>query len=120
MGLGKNQELSSYYFQALYPNQSHFFIGHAHNVYLEILAGIGLFGFVTWILWLLFAFRTLHSLKQPLKLCGFPVGILSAWIVFLVNGLTQVNFWEGKVLHQIAWVMGLTLYWASKRSPAAN
>ncbi|MBU6376699.1 MAG: hypothetical protein KGQ59_11925, partial [Bdellovibrionales bacterium] len=36
---------------------------------------------------------------------------LAAFIVFHLNGLTQVNFWEGKVQHQLFWVVAWVLFW---------
>ena len=39
-------------------------------------------------------------------------GWACAWIVFHLNGLTQVNFWEAKVQHQMAWVIAWSLLFA--------
>jgi O-antigen ligase len=113
VGLGKNHELSLYYFQQKYPHQTDFFIGHAHNIYLEMISGLGLFGFFAWILWLTAAICPLvRSCKNKLPL-NFSHGFLAAWTVFLINGVTQVNFWDGKVLHQVMWVTSLALLWSS-------
>ncbi len=110
VGFLKNQELSGYYFQSKYPDRKDFFIGHAHNVYLEVLAGLGGFGFLAWLLWIGWFFMALKQGGVESKVFSFYPGLSSAWIVFLVNGLTQVNFWEGKVLHQIMWIVGMTLH----------
>ncbi len=111
VGLLKNHELSYYYFRWLHPNQYDFFTGHAHNIYLEVLAGLGIFGAIAWLFWIGWVFFALKTaLRSPSQL-NFAYGILCAWIVLMMNGLTQVNFWEGKVLHQIMWSVGLTLFW---------
>ena len=45
-----------------------------------------------------------------------------AWLIrrSFDGGLTQVNFWESKVLHQIMWVTAWALVWAddSRGNPA--
>jgi O-antigen ligase len=124
VGLGKNQELSGYYFHSIHPEQTHFFVGHAHNLYLELLAGIGMVGTVLWMIWMgVIASGVLAVWRQSVSdlkgqfysaicfpIC-FPLGVLCAGSVFLINGMTQVNFWEGKVLHQVMWVVGMVLTW---------
>lgn len=105
VGLGKNQELSGYYFQALHPDQKEFFIGHAHAIYLEVLSGLGIFGTAAWIIFISVLFSRLRELISKKPTQDIYLGIFCALIVFLINGLTQVNFWEGKVLHQLMWVI---------------
>lgn len=105
IGFGKNLQTVTDYYQWKYPNEHHFFVGHAHSIYLELLAGLGIVGLIAGLLWLIWIFK---ALKKPTL---FSKGLLSAWIVFCINGLTQVNFWEGKVLHQVMWVTGMLLAW---------
>ena len=51
---------------------------------------------------------------------GFAWGLLCAWIVFQLNGLTQVNFWEGKVMHQMMWAVAWSFVWLiPARAPEA-
>jgi hypothetical protein len=47
---------------------------------------------------------------------GIGRGLFCAWIVLHLNGLTQVNVWEGKVEHQMAWALA----WALAGLIAAN
>jgi O-antigen ligase len=117
VGLGKNFHLSATYFESLHLPVTTFFVGHAHNTYIEILAGLGIFGTVAWVFWMGLIFRILWRIIRD-KSGGdhFAYGLFCAWIVFLINGLTQVNFWEGKVLHQVMWVTGLLLFWNSEKS----
>ncbi len=110
IGLGKNLITSSAYFQSHAQNgQGVFFVGHAHNVYLEILSGIGIFGFIAWLIWVCNVLNMARDALKRDRLNFIATGMICAWIVFLINGVTQVNFWEGKVLHQIMWMIGILL-----------
>jgi O-antigen ligase len=109
VGWHHNIELSGYYLMERHHVAS-VFSGHAHNNLLDVLGGTGLLGTLAWLAWCVLAFAIPISLAQ--KGTGFARGLVCAWIVFQLNGLTQVNFWEAKVLHQIAWVMAWTLAWA--------
>jgi len=35
--------------------------------------------------------------------------VVGGWFCLHLNGLTQANFWDAKVLHQIGWVTALTM-----------
>jgi len=95
------------------------FSGHAHNNMIEMLASTGLAGATAWTAYCLLVFfmlgTVIHRSRQgrgpPLH---FAPGLFCAWIIFHINGITQVNFWESKVLHQIAWVLALSLLWLGK------
>jgi O-antigen ligase len=86
-------------------------VGHAHNNFLEILGGTGLFGALAWLAWwagvLVLAWRA-RKISEPTQ---FALGVLAAFFVFHLNGLTQVNFWEAKVLHQLTFVIAWVLLW---------
>ena len=103
-----NHELSAYYLIEKSHNTD-VFAGHAHNNLLDMLGGMGLIGTFAWlgfcavILW-----TTFRKKSSPLT-SSLSIGWVCAWIVFHINGLTQVNFWEAKVQHQIAWVIAWTL-----------
>jgi len=89
------------------------FSGHAHNNVIEQLGGMGLIGLVAWLAWWLGVIAwTVRARSVP----GFARGILCAWFVFQLNGLTQVNFWESKVLHQQAWMIAFVMVWVSSSS----
>ncbi len=34
-----------------------------------------------------------------------------AWLTFMLNGLTQENFWDAKVTHQMSFVIAWMLFW---------
>lgn len=87
------------------------FAGHAHNVALEILSSTGVLGFIGFLTWMIYLSAKFYRLRKIPGVLGLGV----AWFVFLLNGLTQVNFLEGKVMHQMAWGIGVLLFLESKR-----
>jgi len=117
VGWHHNQELSGYYLMDKYKSGD-VFSGHAHNNFLDILGSQGSFGALAWLAWCacvigLLLGKRKRSLQQSMSSAGtslvFSKGLLCAWFVFQMNGLTQVNFWEGKVEHQLAWVIAWSL-----------
>jgi O-antigen ligase len=105
VGWHKNLELGGYLQLSRVPEGSSVFSGHAHNNIIELLASTGILGvsaFLTWQFWIL---RTTASLGVR----GFAW--LVAWGVFHLQGLTQVNLFDSKVLHTLAWVIAWTLVW---------
>ena len=101
-------DLSGYYLMQKW-NVSDIFSGHAHNNFLEMLGGTGLLGTTAWLAWCLGVIGILFQKRNQQKELPFSRGLLCAWIVFHLNGLTQVNIWEGKVEHQMAWVIAWSL-----------
>jgi len=85
------------------------FSGHAHNNLIDMLGGTGAIGTAAWLFWC--AVVLVITLRAARKNAGFARGLLCAWIVFHINGLTQVNFWDAKVEHQMAWMLAWTLSW---------
>jgi len=85
------------------------FVGHAHNNWIEMLSGTGVLGLLAWCLYAFFPIWVGWRDRRVESWMGaLSWGLICAWIVFLLNGLTQVNFWEGKVMHQ--WAFGLGLF----------
>jgi O-antigen ligase len=118
LGIGwlKNQEMARYFFDEHDPQRIHgSFAGHAHSNFFEMLGGTGLIGFTAFLAWSWFTLRLAHRLRQQFIKAGDPVlsdlcfGIQTALILFHINGLTNVNFWEGKVMHQQMLAVGLLL-----------
>jgi len=107
VGFRKNGDLSGPYLKDKLKTE-HVFAGHAHNNFLEMLASTGIIGASIWLIWCLLPLGFLLWLKVH----GHPLsqGFMVAWVVFHISGLTQVNFWDGKVLHQVALMLGWTLF----------
>jgi O-antigen ligase len=117
IGWRKPESLTASYFQEAYgPQGKNEFVGHAHNNFLEMLGGTGLLGTAAWLLWSFWVFKMSWQLSRRKDHWGnIGWGIFCAWTVFQINGLTQVNFWEGKVLHQVMWTVSLLLFCSADR-----
>ncbi len=116
-GFMQNNGLGGAYVQRQYPNEVTFG-GHAHNNLLHMIGGTGIAGTLPWILWCAIVFAIAWRSGGSL---GLGHGWVCAWIVFHLNGLTQVNFWEGKVEHQMAWACAWALAGvALKKTGAAD
>lgn len=117
VGWKHNQELSGYYLMQKHPGES-VFSGHAHNNFIDMLGGTGILGALSWLIWsglaLVLAFQAFKK-KAPAdgsQYWIFGAGLFCGWIVFQLNGLTQVNFWDAKVTHQVMWMMTWALAWS--------
>ncbi len=107
VGWRHNNELSGYYLMDL-TRSPDVFSGHAHNNVLDFLAGTGGVGTLAWFAWCVGVLALLYRPAAPSVLRR---ALLSAWIAFHINGLTQLNFWEGKVTHQMMIAVALGLAW---------
>lgn len=115
VGWRRNSEMTALYFQNNYPNQPDKLVSHAHSNILEVLAGTGILGFIAWASWCTFIFYLLlKSMKRGPDELRFATGAITALVVFHLNGLTQVNFWEGKSIHQLMIAAGFALFWSTK------
>ena len=112
VGWHHNLPLSAGYFEEKFPaDYAGKFVGHAHNNFLEVAASLGILGLLAFLAWNVYVIRLSFL---------YSAGLLAAWIVFQLNGLTQVNFWEAKVLHTMALSTAILLVRAIRRGPAAN
>lgn len=111
VGWRQNQELSGIYFDYLRPGVE-YFQGHAHNNFLDTLAGTGILGTLSWLAWCIASIWILWPSAK--RSHGFARGLVCAWLVFHINGLTQLNFWEGKVTHQAVSMVAWSLLWVRK------
>ncbi len=77
--------------------------GHAHNNYLQMLAGTGVLGFSCYMificgyLWL--AFRLIRETPAHTWMRGFALAVLCVQIVMHVGGLTECNFKSAQLNH---------------------
>jgi O-antigen ligase len=113
VGWRHTEEMSGYYLQEL-TGEKDVFAGHAHNNFLDLLGGAGVLGALTWLAYCAFVLAILYRALRRDRAPGldFARGMFCAWLVFQINGLTQVNFWEGKVEHQVAWMIAWALLWS--------
>lgn len=119
LGIGwrKEHELSWQYAREKHP-RGYQFGGHAHNSALSALSTTGIVGLSAWLAWCVFACALLFPLREGVG--TFRAGLLSAWIVFQINGLTQLNFWEGKVTHIVMLMMAWALAWKTAKPQSAR
>ena len=110
------QEMSQYYFKERDPEHyREYFWGHAHSNYFEMLGGTGLLGFLFFLVFVGFTLRFSWQTGRMADEAGLPGwgdfsrGITIALVLLHFNGLTNVTFWEGKVLHQQMVSLGLIL-----------
>jgi O-antigen ligase len=111
-------EVVRQHFLQFRPDSPSHFVGHAHNLYLDTATSSGVIGLVALLVWIAaLTAVVLQGRRAPHHSFATPIGLLCALVVFLLNGLTQVNLWEGKVFHQVAWIAGWALSWplAKKR-----
>ncbi|NDG84228.1 MAG: O-antigen ligase family protein [Proteobacteria bacterium] len=115
-GIGwlKTQEMSEFYFKEKDPaNYKSYFWGHAHNNVFEMLGGTGLLGTLAFFAWSLFTFsfalRTRRTAKEKSEPFFEDVanGIFTGLVLLHFNGMTNVTFWEGKVMHQQMFAVGI-------------
>jgi O-antigen ligase len=127
-GIGwlKTQEMSEFYFKEKFPgNYLEYFWGHAHNNFLEMLGGTGILGTSAFLLWtgftLMLAWNTRKQaeMRSDEFLSDVSWGIFVALILLHFNGLTNVTFWEGKVMHQQMLAVGLLFMIRLTLNPAA-
>ncbi len=108
------QDASPLFLKSQYGDRyKDYFWGHAHNQYLEVLAGIGIPGFLIWLLWVLwplwaFVLVSRDQSNDP-RIRALSRGFAIAWVGLLLSGITQVNLWDGKVAHSAMLAYGLAI-----------
>jgi O-antigen ligase len=87
------------------------FSSHAHNNILDVLASTGVFGLIAFLAWWILLWRYLWQSfwRSPPELRWLPAACLAAFVAFQVNGLTQVNFFDGKSEHSLMLWAGISL-----------
>lgn len=100
VGWHQNLPLAGAYLDLHAPAGQEKFVGHAHSNILEFLGGMGVLGLLAWICWSVVTAGMAYSISP---------GLFCAFIVFHLNGLTQVNFSETKTLHTVIWCVAFAL-----------
>ena len=116
-GIGLNQNvrlMNDYYFDMGVANGQ---IGHAHNNVLQFLVGTGVPGALLFIalsltlLWISFRAWKTWPADGDVWLRSLILASLTAQVFFHVGGLTEANFFDGEVRHNLilAWSAALAL-----------
>lgn len=127
VGWHHNSDLSEAYYKA---RGIHGFVSHAHNNFLDQLASTGVFGLAGFVWWnfvvIAIAYRLFRrggvaaptaDSETRLLYRALGLGFFGGWFLLHLSGLTQTNFWDAKVLHQIGLVAAFTCE-VSRRSVA--
>lgn len=109
VGFGRTGAYSTYYAEKALGRKPEF-SSHAHNNFLDITASTGVIGLLTFLAWwgvlFFFAIRAFVAGKFRWIAAAAMVGF---W-AFHVNGLTQVNFGDGKSQHTLMLWAGIALF----------
>jgi O-antigen ligase len=103
-------------FERLGINQP--FVSHAHNNYIQALAGTGILGFICFVGFQFYFFKTARSLYHQLagtSMGRLAQGVFLAQIFWQLGGLTECNFFDGEVNHSIVfgWAILIAIKWRS-------
>ncbi|MBX7232672.1 MAG: O-antigen ligase family protein [Bdellovibrionales bacterium] len=112
IGYTENERRIGEYYEKM--NIKNGFHGHAHNVYLQFLAGTGILGLSCYLLFIFFFLKISYQLWQNipndhLRDRAYILGIIGAQIALHVGGLTQNNFSDGEVNHNFIFILSLLL-----------
>ncbi len=107
VGFGKSGAYTDHYAEQFLGGTKSF-SSHAHNNMLDALATTGALGFLAYLFWFgLFGYYAWQLFRRaPPDRRWLPAALLGAWVAFQINGLTQVNFYDGKSQHSL-------MFWAS-------
>jgi O-antigen ligase len=119
LGYGQNtRELSQYYQRLNVPKET--LVSHAHNEYLHLAAGTGVFGLlaylIVWFFFLLQTWRVWRFEAADLWDRGAAFGFLLGQGAFLIGGLTEANFEHSKVRFAVMLIWAYTIFLAKKYS----
>ena len=115
-GFGRSGSYTPAYLEKL-NGASNLFTSHAHNNILDTLASTGLIGLLAFLFWwiVLFVSAGKSFLRAPAEEKWLPAAALASLLAFQVNGLTQVNFADGKSQHTLFLWAGVVLALAVRR-----
>jgi O-antigen ligase len=114
VGFEYNEQLSGVYYDR-YKIPSGF-IGHAHNSFLQVLAGTGLLGFIPYIVFWIFIFYAI--IKGYHMACKYGDifwqvlfnGLFASMVSFIINSWSQWNFGDYEVNHNLMFFVALSLF----------
>lgn len=116
-GMGRSGHFTPIYAERILGTKT-WFSSHAHNNVLDTLAAMGILGLLSYLFWwgvvLGSAFLSFREARDR----WLPAAAFAGLLAFQVNGLTQVNFWDGKSQHTLMLWAGVVLALAVRRRRA--
>jgi len=118
VGWNNNERFCAREMKRLYPDRTDLFCGHAHSEVLQILATTGIAGlaFFLW-LWGKVFIAALQAFRAypPGTKKSMALGLLVGFVGFHIQGVTQWNFGDAEVLHNVLffWAV-IALLWARR------
>ncbi len=110
MGWNNNERKSKQYVDKLFGESPDNFYGHAHSEVLQLLSSTGIVGTILYFWIWICVFKMCFTLWKKGKdnwIRTFYFGVLVALISFHLQGLTQWNFGDAEVLHNIIFLWAL-------------
>ena len=87
--------------------------GHMHNNFVQILAALGLFGFIVFIYLivkiLLVDIKIYKKLKYLEFVSSYSLGVIGTFVSFLISGLTEWNFGDHEIITMVWFTLGLNI-----------
>ena len=121
VGYEMNEPLTPIYLKKL-TNIEFPFVGHAHNLIIQMLAGTGLLGTIPFlILWGIIFYMMFQAFHTALRLgdwynMALCHGLIGGFISFWINGMTQWNFGDFEVTHNMMFFISIVGYvWLKQR-----
>lgn len=105
VGWNNNERRAKEVVDRLFPDIKEQFYGHAHSTFLQILSTTGLIGFAAY-LWIWGAvfqrcLRVIRNRPRDQLEHWIAVGLFAGFVGFQIQGLTQWNFGDAEVIHNV-------------------
>lgn len=84
--------------------------GHAHNIFLDLLAGSGLLGFLSFLWFVLIVFKQLLRKTNQID-ASWRSAVLGIWVAFLLGGLFDEYLLWDQILIPTMTLLGSSIEW---------
>ena len=122
VGFNNNERRSKEMVDKLYPDRKENFYGHAHSNLFQILATTGLMGMAAylWLWWEILSacYRVCRKVGRHRQEFWLSLGVGVGFLGFHIQGITQWNFGDAEVLHNVVFFWAMTAI-LSRRSLVA-
>lgn len=124
-GYGINERIHKKYISKKAPKRCQRFF-HAHNMYLNVLSGAGIFGFIAFMMFWILVLKTsieayIYSKRNNDKFdIALSSGLFGALIAFLTAGLTECIFTHLMIIHTGMFMIALIVRIRQKNKYSQN